>query len=213
MHWGLERVMDLGLNLFEEVPIHRRRRLGDRERLEVAAKRGKVCEDCRRRKIRVSLCIQFPLECYFRDSCSYYPQCTHVNLEVVGPPMRLSRKSLDDIFASVLQNLSITIMTRILEDNTPSSSKMQDAQTPALTVVLRIECERHVRLVSRGRGAFWTMLRSVLSPLRRGHSWRMWRYLDMNTVPSCGLLYLLDVIISSPPRYIVIKSLVIENRD
>ena len=69
MHWGFERVMDLDLILFEGVPIHRRRRLGDGERLEVAAKRGRVCEDCRRRKIKVSLCIQFPLEFHFKDSC------------------------------------------------------------------------------------------------------------------------------------------------
>jgi hypothetical protein len=47
-----ERVLDQEFNEIN-VPVRRRRRLLSRERQEVAAKRGKVCANCRRKKIKV----------------------------------------------------------------------------------------------------------------------------------------------------------------
>jgi hypothetical protein len=50
----IELVFNLRLDLVE-ARGHKRRRLLEGERQEVAAKRGKVCKECRRRKIKVCL--------------------------------------------------------------------------------------------------------------------------------------------------------------
>jgi hypothetical protein len=64
----IEMVLDLDLNMAEAPPRRPHRRLTKRERREVAAKRGLVCDNCRTKRIKVcSLSLLKPL--VFRRKC------------------------------------------------------------------------------------------------------------------------------------------------